>query len=888
MKKVFVSAMLALVLAIVSVSFPADALVGGSFVRNQIKASAETSVDYEYEIVADGIIITKYTGDDVDLKIPSTIDNKVVSGIGTGAFADCVNLKSITIPEMISIIGDNAIGYVYNNDTNVYEKTLDFKIYCYSGTQGEKYAGENGINYELITKIGEVTGLTAESVVNTVKISWNKLSNAEGYIIYNFDDSVKDWVEVGKTSEYNYTVKNLSSGSSYKFAVKAYKTVNGEEITSESYSVVSATTSLGTITGVKPAPTSNTVKLSWSKLSNAEGYIVYKYDDAVKDWVEVGKTREYNYTIKNLSSGSSYKFAVKAYKTVNGEEITSESYSVVSATTSLGTVTGVKSTPTSNTVKLTWNKTSNAQGYLVYRYDNAKKSWVRVAKTTGNNYTLKSLSTGTEYKFYVKAYKNVNGKEIISQSYITVSAITKLSTVTGLKSESSGSSAKLSWKKVSNAHGYIIYRYDSTKKSWTRVAKTKTTATSYTVKKLSSSKTYKFSVRAYKTVNGKETLSSSYPTVTALKSPAKVKTISATVDKDKITIKWSKVANATGYQIYYASSKTGKSVLLKEITSGKTTSYSTKALPKGKNYYIRVRAISKTTNSKTTGQYSSWIKKRVFANKSFNSAMKSYKNTKTIKTVNAHGYKVSSKKQKQLINALTYQNNSAGFLMYDLESGAVVAYNANTYFGTASTVKLPYMLYALKEMEDGKPNFKTKVTYQSRDKHGGSGVIQNAKIGTKYTIQHLFTNIMKYSDNVAYYMLQRTFPYKGYNKYIASLGCKTSITSYRRWGVVSAADSTRHMIEMNKYLKTGKYASFMKDKLSKVVAGYFREGLNNKYTVYSKSGWTGTNVNDTAIVQAEHPYILVCFTYKTRSVKLSKVAKAADAIHDEMWSYYNK
>lgn len=85
-----------------------------------------------------------------------------------------------------------------------------------------------------------------------------------------------------------------------------------------------------------------------------------------------------------------------------------------------GTVSGFKvSSITSNTIKLVWNRVSGAQGYIVYKYDNSNKTWIRVAKTktTSNTYTVSKLSSATTYRFAVKAYKTVSGREITSDKF---------------------------------------------------------------------------------------------------------------------------------------------------------------------------------------------------------------------------------------------------------------------------------------------------------------------------------------------------------------------------------------------------------------------------------------------------------------------------------------
>ena len=79
-----------------------------------------------------------------------TIPNSVTD-IGINAFHRCSNLKSVVIPKNVSTIGFLAFGYIENEYYATIKKE-DFKIYCYSGTAGEKYAIDNGFKYELLNE----------------------------------------------------------------------------------------------------------------------------------------------------------------------------------------------------------------------------------------------------------------------------------------------------------------------------------------------------------------------------------------------------------------------------------------------------------------------------------------------------------------------------------------------------------------------------------------------------------------------------------------------------------------------------------------------------------------------------------------------------------------
>ena len=465
-----------------------------------------------------------------------------VTEIGPKAFKDCESLETVVIPDSVKSIGEGA----FENDKKLKNITLPDKLQTI-----DSYAFRDCSSLENIT--------LSKSVTQIGKLAFKGCSNLTLYTYRN-------------TSGAAYSLNN-----SIPHVYIEIDNVNNAKVSS-----------------IKDT----TAKLSWDSVYKAQGYIIYKYDSAKKTWTKVAKSNNNStsYTLSKLSAGTTYKYAIVAYANFNGKEVESDKKTEISFTTLMPAVTNLKaSSITGNSIKLSWSKVNGAEGYIIYKYNTSTKKWDRVAKGKyAENYTVNKLNSLTSYKFAVKAYKTVNKKEITSVTYPQVSAKTVLDTVTGFKASSTSTNqVKLTWNKVAKADGYIVYKYNTSTKKWDRITKGKCNGT-YTVSKLKSGTSYKFAVKAYKTVSGKEVLSASYPQLNTSTIPDTVK-FSLTAGSKKATIKWTKVTGASGYKLYYKTSKNGKWISLKTVNN-KTTSYTKTGLTKGKTYWFTVKAYRTSNN----------------------------------------------------------------------------------------------------------------------------------------------------------------------------------------------------------------------------------------------------------------------------------------------------
>ena len=184
--------------------------------------------------------------------------------------------------------------------------------------------------------------------------------------------------------------------------------------------------------------------------------------------------------------------------TANGKKVTCKVKVVPGTATIKATNNGY------NSIKLTWNKLGDVTGYWIYRRTSGSK-YKTIAKVSGTtvSYKDKNLVTGQKYYYKIKGYKKVGkttykgSKSKASKAYPKPAKVK----ITSIKSTAKG--AKLYWKKVAGASGYVIYRSESKTGKYTKIKEIKKqTKISYNNTGLLKGKTYYYKVMAYRNMSG--------------------------------------------------------------------------------------------------------------------------------------------------------------------------------------------------------------------------------------------------------------------------------------------------------------------------------------------------------------------------------------------------
>ena len=235
------------------------------------------------------------------------------------------------------------------------------------------------------------------------QISWNAVDGATKYWIYRSTDG-KTFKYYDSTTKTSYTNKSTSIGTTYYYKVKAVKTVDGTNYTSDLSGAKSILCKPAAPT-VSIYRTNGKPQLKWSAVTGATKYWIYRSTDGV-NFSYYDSTTKTSYTNSGAASGKKYYYRVKAVAVVNGNNVASANSGTKSLMTTLAKPT-VSITTSNGKPKITWKAVTGADKYYVYRSTDGK-NFSYYDSTTKLSYTNTGAKKNTKYYYKVKAICSAN------------------------------------------------------------------------------------------------------------------------------------------------------------------------------------------------------------------------------------------------------------------------------------------------------------------------------------------------------------------------------------------------------------------------------------------------------------------------------------------------
>ena len=511
-----------------------------------------------------------------------TIPNSVTS-IGDGAFWCCTNLTSVTIPRSVTSIGSGAFQYC----SSLTSVTIPNSV---TSIGGGAFGG---------------SGLTSVTIPDTVTVIGDGVfrgcSRLSGVTIPDSVTSIGSFAFSFCDSLTNVTIpKSMTRISENAFCACLNMTDVYYAGTASDWAKITIEEGNEPLTSAtlhcaKSAPTAPVVKLgnsatsgkpmlTWNAVYGATSYRIYRSTSRGSGYSLLGTTTATSYTNTGAKAGTTYYYRVKAcndaglspYSNVVSGKVKSVTPKPAAPVVKLG------NSATSGKPMLTWNAVSGATSYKVYRATSQNGTYSLLGTVTATSYTNTGAKAGVTYYYKVKAV-NSAGESAYSN---IVSGRATVTTLTMGHSSTSGK-PQLTWKAVSGAASYRVYRATTKNGAYTVINTTK--ALTYTNVGAALGTTYYYKVEALNAAGKSLGFSA---VVEGKVAPVLAVGYSSVSGKPQLT--WKAVPGATEYQVYRSTQQNSGYSKINTTTS---TSYVNTGAKAGTTYYYRIVAVKGTAVS---------------------------------------------------------------------------------------------------------------------------------------------------------------------------------------------------------------------------------------------------------------------------------------------------
>ena len=324
--------------------------------------------------------------------------------------------------------------------------------------------------------------------------------------------------------------------------------------------------------------------LTWNAVEGATSYRIYRSTSKGSGYSLLGTTTATSYTNTGAKAGTTYYYRVKACNDAGlspYSNIVSGQAKAVTPKLS-APVVKIGNSASSGKPMLTWNAVSGATSYKVYRAASQNGTYSLLGTVTTTSYTNTGAKAGATYYYKVKAI-NSAGESAYSN---IVSGKATVTTLTMGHSATSGK-PQLTWKAVSGAASYKVYRATAKNGAYSVINTTK--ALTYTNTGAALGTTYYYKVEALN-ASGK---SMGFSAVVEGKvAPVLAVGYSSVSGKPQLT--WKSIPGATEYQVYRSTQQNSGYTKINTTTA---TSYVNTGAKAGTTYYYKIVAVKGTATS---------------------------------------------------------------------------------------------------------------------------------------------------------------------------------------------------------------------------------------------------------------------------------------------------
>ena len=473
------------------------------------------------------------------------------------------------------------------------EKLVTGKVYYYKVRACAETCG----NYSSV--VSKASALKTPSItlsVNAnkrVSVKITEVNGADGYEVYRSLYKNKKFALVGTTEELEY-IDEVGLNTRYYYEVRAYKVVDEKKVYGGYSSVKYASVTLSTpsISTSKKALRVANIKIN--AVAGAAGYEIYRSTNKNKGYTLVSTTTDLE-NENEINLNTTYYYKVRAFILSNGKKYYSSYSNIKGIQLTLGVPAITVSKVSLEKAKINITAVADAEGYEIYRSLYGNKKFTKVGETEELEF-VDEINPNTKYYYKVRAFVTVNDKKNYG-NYSSVKSIKLVLDVPKYEIERTGlNKASINITAVDEASGYEIYRSLYKNKKFVLV---KTVDELTYEDTLNPNTTYYYKVRAYVVKAGKKYYSD-YSSVKSVKLALGIPTYTLDAQEGQVEVKINELEYVEGFEVYRATSKTGKYTKLGETTE---LSYNAPAQA-NKVLYYKLRAYNTVNGKRVYGGYS--------------------------------------------------------------------------------------------------------------------------------------------------------------------------------------------------------------------------------------------------------------------------------------------
>ena len=343
--------------------------------------------------------------------------------------------------------------------------------------------------------------------VSQVNLKWTESTGATGYRVYRAESQAGSYnvIQTVGSSVTAVQDNNVVVGSTYWYKVCAFN-AGGDSPQSAAISVTVTgnVTKPGKPAGIKLTVLSSTsIELTWARVTNADGYNIYRSTTGTGTFTLVGTVKEAKYVDTNLTAEKQYFYYVEAYK----ETMKSDPSDTVNGTTlkpqKPQTPKNLRAEDiTENDMFICWSASNDAKEYRIFFSDKKDGPFQQIAQVTTLKHKVDKLKPNTEYFFKVQAFNEIGSSEMSEVLAVTTLGEREEVDIRLQVLAVTESSITLGWQEVEGTESYRIYRSMDSMVGFTRVGEVDSPALMWEDTNLESGVTYYYKVTAYDSDNG--------------------------------------------------------------------------------------------------------------------------------------------------------------------------------------------------------------------------------------------------------------------------------------------------------------------------------------------------------------------------------------------------